>query len=151
MSFLTKMTTSYVAKGNISIDDLNNAYQQKLASKYKVKVEKKGGNAVSRAVSGNTHDKLLIAKNRYHRTFVFANYDASANETYFGFDEATVDGALSIVIRQTGLLGLGIMRLCYGNGKEFYTDVVNVIKETYKPDERTINTGLSALWKKEKK
>jgi len=143
------MHTSFVAKGIISAEDVFKTFEQKLGDKYKVTFEKKSGNAVTRAISGKSEDKVLIAKNAYHRTFVFVNHDTVNNETYFGFDEATVKGWLKLVGRQSGLIGHIIINLSYGKGTQFYQDVVNVIKETYKPEERTINVGLSALWKKQ--
>lgn len=148
MGFFTNISTNYVSKGNINLDELFKVYQQKLGSKYQVEFKKAGSNVISRTVTGKKEDSILVAKNAYHRTEIDIYYDPSANESYFRFNEATLKGWLGFLNKQTGLIGSFIISLCYGKGQEFYTDVINVVIENYKPEERQINTGLSALWNK---
>lgn len=148
MGFFTNIHTNYVSKGNVTIEELFDTYQLKLGSKYQVEFKKKGSNLISRSLTGKATDTILIAKNAYHRTIVDVVYDNVNNETYFRFNEVTLKGWLQFLYNRAGILGSFIIDLCYGKGKEFYADVVNTIIDKYRPEERQINVGLSALWNK---
>ncbi len=143
-----KMNTYKVAE-TVSIEDLHKFFEDVLGSKYKIKLERKGKNAVASAFKGVSQDQIFIAKNGYHRTVVVPVH--ANNETHFRLDESTISPWLTFLSRQTGLIGAGIIRLVYGNGKEFYGDVINVLRDKLNVEEGQQNVGISRLWKKEDK
>lgn len=138
---------TYKTDKSVSAEELHKMYETSLGSKYKVKLEKKGKNAIVSAFKGVANDQIFIAKNGYHRTYVVPFQEG--NNTHFRLVESTTSPWITFLSRQTGLIGIGVIRLIYGNGKEFYEDVINVLRTEVNVEEGQQNVGLSALWKKD--
>jgi hypothetical protein len=148
MGVLDWNVTAYTVAATVQVEDLHKQYEEKLGTKYKVKLELKGKNMLQSTLKGVGENRVFIAKNAYHRTMVTPVHKDGI--TTFRFDESSVSPWLTALSRQTGLIGILVIRIIYGNGKEFYEDVTDVLRSSYPVTEQTLNVGISTLWKGQK-
>ncbi len=139
--------------GLVDLQDLHKLIDEKLGGKYMVKFLKKG-NAGQQMLGGEKFDQILIAKNAYHRTLISVDQlpkqvGQEKDETYIHFNRATLKGWLQFLYDNTGFIGGGIINMCYGNNKEFDDDILKALQTKYEIKKREMNTGISALWKKD--
>lgn len=148
MGVLDWNVTAYTVAASVQVEDLHKQYEEKLGAKYKVKLERKGKNMLQSALKGVSENRVFIAKNAYHRTIVTPVH--TDGMTTFRFDESSVSPWLTFLSRQTGLIGILVIRIIYGDGKDFYADVTDVLRNSYPVTEQTHNAGISTLWKGQK-
>jgi hypothetical protein len=149
MGVLDWNVTAYTVAGTVQVEDLHTRYAEKLGAKYTVKLELKGKNMLQSALKGVGENRVFIAKNAYHRTMVTPVH--TNGMTTFKFDESSVSPWLTALSRQTGLIGSLAIRIIYGDGKDFYADVTDVLRSSYPVTEQTLNVGISTLWKGQNK
>ncbi|MCD9017345.1 hypothetical protein [Parachryseolinea silvisoli] len=149
MGVLDWNVTAYTVAGTVQVEELHKQYAEKLGAKYKVKLELKGKNMLQSTLKGVGENRVFIAKNAYHRTMVTPVH--TDGMTTFRFDESSVSPWLTVLSRQTGLIGSLAIRIIYGDGKDFYADVTDVLRSSYPVTEQTLNVGISTLWKGQNK
>lgn len=148
MGVLDWNVTTYTVAATVQVEDLHKQYEEKLGAKYKVKLELKGKNMLQSALKGVSENRVFIAKNAYHRTIITPVHKDGM--TTFKFDESSVSPWLTALSRQTGLIGVLVIRIIYGNGEDFYADVMDVLRTSYPVKEEQLNVGISTLWKGQK-
>lgn len=152
MGLLNNTITSSFIDGKITSEEMFEYLNEKLGSKYKVELLKKGS-TLGRFVSGNTVDRVLVAKDAYHRTFVILNFipkeqSQTKDETMIMYDRATLKWWLQALYNQTGFIGRFIIQVIYGDADEYYSDIETTITSKYTIEKRKYDYSLSSLWKK---
>ena len=137
--------TYYYTTEMIDLATIESVLKEKLADKYEYKASK-AGNMVSKMVTGTVKDTLCVSKNAYHRTVVSLEETKENTNIYFTEDELA--GWLSFLYSNCGFIGMGIIKLIYGNGDGFYDEVQNTIKENFDVKEGKVDIGLGQLFKK---
>ncbi|MBT1686412.1 hypothetical protein [Dawidia soli] len=148
MGLLDWNVTAYTVAATVQAEDLHKHYEEKLGAKYEVKLELKGKSRLQRTLTGVRENSVFIAKNAYHRTLITPVHKDGI--TTFKFDESSVSPWLTALSRQTGLIGVLLIRIIYGNGNDFYADVMDVLCTSYPVKEEKLNVGISTLWKGQK-
>ncbi len=156
MGLLDKKITQYVSYKEANVEDVSSFLEKKIGEKYKVAFKQKGNVAKQMLLSGQKEDNVFVEKNGYHRVRIGLAH-APANQTETGKEEwlfhivrAELSGFLRFLDRETGIIGSFIIGLIYGDADEFYNDVFNALQEEYALEERELNVGVSALFKKKK-
>lgn len=154
MGLLDRKEIFTYVEGQVSLEELYELLKEKLGSKYEVKFLKKGSGMAQFLGTGNANDRIFVAKNAYHRTFIMSNqipgYDGSAPEvTNLFFDRSTIKGWLKILYSQGGWIGQWIIRSIYGSNEPFDNEILLAINSKYPVKQEERNTGISALWKKD--
>ncbi len=156
MGLLNQKRTFYASFKKVSIEEVASFLEKKFEGKYKVVFKDKAGLAKQMISGGQKEANVVVEKNSYHRIRTILHY-APANQTESGKDEvyfhtgrAELKGFIGFLDNEAGLIGSAIIGMFYGKATEFYDDVFNALIEEYELEEREINTGVSALFKKNK-
>ncbi|TPN83383.1 hypothetical protein [Aquimarina algicola] len=142
--------TIYKAIENPSIEDVEQIIKEKLGDKYTYKSSRKASSVAGKILNSRTEDTITVIKNAYHRFVVVVDVvkdptSESGKCTHFRFSSAELAGWLAFLHKEGGLLGAFIIRLIYGSNDPIYDEVRNIVKDNFKIEEQTVNTGLSAL------
>ena len=116
---------------------------------------KKGNAAAQFLGTSASEDRIFVAKNAYHRTFITVKHapmteDMSREDTYLGFDRSTMKWWLKGLYNEGGMIGRWIIQTIYGSNKDFDGDILEAINSKYPIQQKDQNVGISALWKRNK-
>ena len=155
MGRLDKNITITFLEGKVPLQDLFEVIKEKLGDKYKVEFIKKGNAAAQFLGTSASEDRIFVAKNAYHRTFITVKHapmteDMSREDTYLGFDRSTMKWWLKGLYNEGGMIGRWIIQTIYGSNLDFDGDILEAINSKYPVQQKDQNVGISALWKRNK-
>ena len=132
MGLLDKNITITFLEGKVPLQDLFEVIKEKLGDKYKVEFIKKGNAAAQFLGTSASEDRIFVAKNAYHRTFITVKHapmteDMSREDTYLGFDRSTMKWWLKGLYNEGGMIGRWIIQTIYGSNLDFDGDILEAI------------------------
>lgn len=142
--------TSYKTAEVNTIEDIERVVTNHFEDKYTYKLTKKASTA-GQLIGKSQVDSFTVIKNAYHRSVVVVDFNSKDNSTSIRFEDYTLAGWLGFLNNQVGFIGSLIIRLIYGSGGDFYSDVENSIKTNIDGEDITLDVGLGALFKKKDK
>lgn len=139
--------TTYYAKKDIKLEQVEQLLKEKLGDKYTYKVKKKAGSYAGKFLNSTSHDKVTVIKNAFHRYDVLADTsrdprstDENATVTIIDVLEShEIAGWLKMLHKEGGFIGRMIIRQIYGSGNEYYREIKDVVFNNIEVTKETSN------------
>ncbi|EZH73913.1 hypothetical protein ATO12_13600 [Aquimarina atlantica] len=145
--------TVFKAIDDPTIDDIEKVIKDKLGDKYTYKSSRKASSMAGKLLKGSAEDSITVIKNAYHRFVVVLRAEKDPTSlsglyTSIHFSSATLAGWLGFLHNEVGFIGRIIIRTIYGKDDPIYDEVKTIVKDSFRIEEETIDTGLGSLFKK---